>query len=348
MTTAPPLVELLRAIDDPSRLRLLRLLSRMELAVGELAEVLEQSQPRISRHIRILTEAGLVEKRKEGSWVFLKTRMAGSDSPMLAAADRMLAAAEGEDEDFAALCDGDMRRLSAIRTARETSAEYYFARHADEWDRLRTLHSDDALVEAKLASLLDVESGDGDAPLGRMLDIGTGTGRIAELFAPFASHVSAIDKSNDMLRVARARLQDLPPSRLNLLQGDFTDLPFEDASFDTVLFHQVLHYAQLPELALAEAARVTRPGGRVAIVDFAAHAFEELRERDAHARLGFTDAQMDKLLGDAGFALGDTASLKGEELTVRIWTGTRRNPIPHIVARKAGTRRADTTARTTP
>ena len=350
MTSAPPLTELLRAIDDPTRLRLLRLLSRMELAVGELAEVLEQSQPRISRHIRILTEAELVEKRKEGSWVFLKTRLDDSDSPMLAATDRMLAAAEREDEAFGELCAGDMRRLAAIRTAREASAEFYFARHADEWDRLRTLHSDDARVEAKLAGLLRIDPAARDAaPLGRMLDIGTGTGRIAELFAPYTSHVSAIDKSNDMLRVARARLQDLPPARLNLLQGDFTALPFEDASFDTVLFHQVLHYAQLPELALAEAARVTRPGGRVAIVDFAAHSFEELRERDAHARLGFTDAQMEKLLGDAGFVLGDTASLKGEELTVRIWTGTRRDPIPQIAAHTAGKRSGgDTKVRTRP
>ena len=350
MTSAPPLTELLRAIDDPTRLRLLRLLSRMELAVGELAEVLEQSQPRISRHIRILTEAALVEKRKEGSWVFLKTRLDDSDSPMLAAADRMLAAAEREDEAFGELCAGDMRRLAAIRTAREASAEFYFARHADEWDRLRSLHSDDKRVEAKLAGLLRIDPAARDAaPLGRMLDIGTGTGRIAELFAPFASHVSAIDKSNDMLRVARARLQDLPPARLDLLQGDFTDLPFDDASFDTVLFHQVLHYAQLPELALAEAARVTRPGGRVVIVDFAAHAFEELRERDAHARLGFTDAQIDRLLGDAGFVLGDTASLKGEELTVRIWTGTRLDLIPQIAAKTAGTRRGgDTKVRTRP
>lgn len=341
MTSAPPLVELLRAIDDPSRLRLLRLLSRMELAVGEVAEVLGQSQPRVSRHIRILTEAGLVEKRKEGSWVFLKTRLGETDSPMLSAADRMLAAAEQEDAAFADLCAGDMRRLSAIRTARETSAEFYFARHADEWDRLRGLHSDDRKVERKLAALLGLDdagegSEDADPPLGRMLDIGTGTGRIAELFAPYASHVSAIDKSNDMLRVARARLQLLPPARLNLLQGDFTQLPFDDASFDTVLFHQVLHYAQLPELALAEAARVTKTGGRVAIVDFAAHSFEELRERDAHARLGFTDAQMDKLLGDAGFTLGDEASLQGGELTVRIWTGTRHDPIPTIAARRGG------------
>ena len=357
MTSAPPLTELLRAIDDPTRLRLLRLLSRMELAVGELAEVLEQSQPRISRHIRILTEAGLVEKRKEGSWVFLKTRLDDSDSPMLAATDRMLAAAEREDEAFGELCAGDMRRLAAIRTAREASAEFYFSRHADEWDRLRTLHSDDARVEAKLAALLRIHTDAANAPpslalgpvLGRMLDVGTGTGRIAELFAPYATHVSAIDKSNDMLRVARARLQDLPPARLNLLQGDFTDLPFDDASFDTVLFHQVLHYAQLPELALAEAARVTRPGGRVAIVDFAAHGFEELRERDAHARLGFTDAQIDKLLGDAGFILGETASLKGEELTVRIWTGTRRDPIPQIAAHTGAKRSGgDTKVQTRP
>ncbi|GGD71865.1 ArsR/SmtB family transcription factor [Croceicoccus mobilis] len=340
MTATPSslaISDLLRAIDDPSRLRLLRLLSRMELAVGELAEVLEQSQPRISRHIRILTEAGLVEKRKEGSWVFLKTRLGDSPSAMMAATDRLLAAAEEEDAGFAADAQGDLHRLAAIRAAREESAEYYFARHAEEWDRLRSLHSDDALVEARLGELLGLSANEGEEALGDLLDIGTGTGRMAELFAAHARHVTAIDKSADMLRVARARLQHLPPARLNLLQGDFTELPFSDGSFDTVLFHQVLHYAQLPELALAEAARVTRPGGRVVIVDFAAHRFEELRERDAHARLGFTDGQMASLLGDAGFTASADAAIEGGELTVRIWVATRADTIKNITPlRKAG------------
>lgn len=323
--------DLISALDDPTRLRLLRLLARMELAVGELAEVLDQSQPRISRHVRILTEAGLVEKRKEGSWVFLR---AAGEGGMAAAAEALLATAEDEDAEFAATCEGDRARLAAIRAAREEIAGKYFARHAEEWDALRSLHSPDGAVEAELTRLLGIEAG-ADAQLGRLLDIGTGTGRIAELYAPSADHVAAIDKSPEMLRIARARLQHLPPARLSLLQGDFLDLPFADESFDTVMFHQVLHYAQAPERALAEAARVTRPGGRIAIVDFAAHAREDLRDEQAHARLGFTDAQMQALLTGAGFAPIADSALAGSELTVRIWIGRRAASLHTLSSRPA-------------
>jgi len=327
-------LDLFGALDDLTRLRLLRLLARMELAVGELAEVLEQSQPRISRHIRILTEAGLVEKRKEGSWVFLKIQSHDGHG-VLAQVDALLAEAEIADESFAKACAGDRQRLAAIRAAREDLAELYFARHAEEWDRLRSLHSPDGAVEAELTRLLGVtDAHDDPAPLGRLLDIGTGTGRMAELFAPSAAHVAAIDKSPDMLRIARARLQHLPPARLNLLQGDFLSLPFDDESFDTVLFHQVLHYAQAPERVLAEAARVTRPGGRIAIVDFAAHAREDLRTDHAHARLGFTDAQMARLFKDAGFTPARDAALAGTELTVRIWTANRSGQVHRLIAPK--------------
>ncbi|HEX2794966.1 MAG TPA: metalloregulator ArsR/SmtB family transcription factor [Croceicoccus sp.] len=333
--------DLISALDDPTRLRLLRLLARMELAVGELAEVLDQSQPRISRHVRILTEAGLVEKRKEGSWVFLRAAGQGGEG-MAAAAEALLAIAEGEDAEFAATCDGDRARLAAIRAAREEIAGKYFARHAEEWDALRSLHSPDGAVEAELTRLLGVEAG-ADAPeagsLGRLLDIGTGTGRIAELYAPSADHVAAIDKSPEMLRIARARLQHLPPARLSLLQGDFLDLPFADESFDTVMFHQVLHYAQAPERALAEAARVTRPGGRIAIVDFAAHAREDLRDEQAHARLGFTDAQMQSLLTGAGFYPMADSALAGSELTVRIWIGRRAASLHALSSRRASSGR---------
>jgi ArsR family transcriptional regulator len=156
-----------------------------------------------------------------------------------------------------------------------------------------------------------------------MLDVGTGTGRMAELLAPHAAHVTAFDKSPEMLRIARARLHHLPTTSVNLVQGDFTELPFADAAFDTVLFHQVLHFAQAPDLVLAQAARVTRPAGRIAVVDLAAHDREDMRNIHAHARLGFTDAQMADLFTAAGFAPAAPIALPGGQLTVKIWTGQR-------------------------
>lgn len=320
----------LRALADPTRLRIMRLLAHMELAVGELAQVLGQSQPRVSRHVRILCDAGLAERRKEGSWVFLRSAIGENRAPPLgAAAARLLAVAERDDAAFAARCGEDRRHLAAIRAAREESAETYFARHAAEWDTLRVLHTPDGPVEAALAEAL------GSAGLGALLDVGTGTGRMAQLFAPRASHVTALDKSPEMLRIARARLQNLPADQVELVQGDFTALPFDSASFDTLLFHQVLHYAQAPEQVLAEAARVTRAGGQIAVVDFAAHDREDLRTQHAHARLGFSDEQMLALLSDAGFVAAPPVALPGKPLTVKIWTARRSaTPVP---AQKAAT-----------
>jgi ArsR family transcriptional regulator len=309
---------LLRALADPTRLRIMRLLAHMELAVGELAQVLGQSQPRVSRHVRILCDADLAERRKEGSWVFLRSAIGENRAPPVgAAAAQLLATAERDDAAFAARCAEDRRHLAAIRAARESSAEAYFARHAAQWDTLRLLHSPDEPVEAALAHAL------GGGSLGSLLDVGTGTGRIAELFAPRASRVTGLDKSPEMLRIARARLQKFPAEQVELVHGDFLALPFADASFDTVLFHQVLHYAQEPEGVLAEAARVARPGGRIAVVDFAAHDREELRERHAHARLGFSDEQMLALLSDAGFVPAPSIALPGTPLTVKIWTARK-------------------------
>jgi len=312
---------LFKALADPTRLRIARLLSEMELAVGELAQVLGQSQPRVSRHVGILCDAGLAERRREGSWVFLRSAAGpGVDAPLAEGALRLLAAAEAEDAEFAAICEADRRKLAAIRSAREEIAHAYFARHASEWDELRALHSPDEKVEAALLGAL------GGAPLGALLDIGTGTGRIAEVFADHAARIVALDKNLEMLRVARARLQHLPAARVDLVQGDFADLPFEAASFDTVVLHQVLHFAPDPALPLGEAGRVTRGQGRIAIVDFASHDREELRTRHQHARLGFTDAQVAGLLRGAGFTPADPVALEGGELVVKIWLGTRQGP----------------------
>ena len=318
------ILEAFRALADPTRLRIMRLLASMELAVGELAQVLGQSQPRVSRHIKILCDAGLAERRREGGWVFLRAAVseAGApDSPGTALA-RVLVSAEAADADFGAQCAEDRQHLVVIRSAREASAEDYFARHAAEWDELRSLHIADGPVEAALGEMLSGQ-------IGRLLDVGTGTGRIAELFAARASHLTGLDKSPEMLRLARTRLQHLPAGHVTLVQGDFAQLPFPDAGidggFDTVLFHQVLHYALAPQAVLAEAARVTAPGGRVVIVDFAPHDREELRTAHAHARLGFSDSQIAGLLTAAGFDPAGDRALPGHELIIKIWTGVRRS-----------------------
>jgi ubiquinone/menaquinone biosynthesis C-methylase UbiE/DNA-binding transcriptional ArsR family regulator len=322
-----------RALADPTRLRIMRLLADMELAVGELAQVLGQSQPRVSRHVKILCDASLAERRREGAWVFLGMaigagRSGGRGGGALGdAVAALLDAAEAEDAGFAARCAEDRRHLAAIRSARQAQAEAYFARHAEEWDTLRSLHSPDGAVETALGAALA-------GPLGALLDVGTGTGRMVELFAPRADQATAFDKSPDMLRLARARVQNLPAGKVSLQQGDFTALPFGDAAFDTLLFHQVLHYAQEPEAVLAEAARVTRPSGRIAVVDFAAHGHEELRERHAHARLGFSDEQMLALLSGAGYAPAPPIAIPGQPLTVKIWTAVR--------GERPGSRKAET------
>ena len=306
-----------RAMADSTRLRILRLLGSMELAVGELAQVLGQSQPRVSRHVGILCDAGLAERRKEGSWVFIRLPSPQNDTPLILEVNRLLHAAERADPALTSACDADRRRLDEITRGREEAAAAYFAAHAAQWDALRAMHSPDKLVESALVEAL--ESG----PLGRLLDVGTGTGRMAEVFASSADRITALDKSLDMLRLARAKLQHLPPDRLELVQGDFNGLPFAAASFETVLLHQVLHFAQNPATVLAEAARVARPGGRVAIVDFAAHGREELRERHAHARLGFTDAQMAQFLAKAGCAVASPIAFEGGPLVVKIWIATK-------------------------
>lgn len=307
---------LLRALADPSRLRIMRLLARMELAVGEIVQVLAQSQPRISRHVKILCDAGLAERHREGSWVFVR-RASPTGNPLAEAAGQLLAVAEREDSVFAEQCLADRARLDTIREARAARAAEYFAAHANRWDELRDLLCDAAEVEAALSDSLD-------GNLGTLLDIGTGTGRIAELLADRAAHVTALDKSHDMLALARARLQDLPPERIDLVQGDFTALPFAESEFDTVTLHQVLHYAHAPERVLTEAARVTRVGGRIAIADLAPHRREELRSAHAHVRLGFGDEAMRQMLDDAGFAPDAPRTLDGGELTIKVWTGTRK------------------------
>lgn len=313
---------LFKALADDSRLRIMLLLQLMELSVGELAAVLDQSQPRVSRHVRILAEAGLAERHKEGSWVFLRPALPRLNHKAASLLDAFLRHDDAVGPVLSAQHAADRAQLDAIRAIREQRAADFFAQHAGQWDAIRSLHLPEADVEAALADLIR------DRPLGRLLDIGTGTGRMIELFADSAEHSTALDRSPEMLRLARAKLQHHATEQVDLVQADFYALPLIDQGFDTILLHQVLHYAQNPQGVIDEAGRVAAPGARIAIVDFAPHALEELRERDAHARLGFGDDQIATMLAGAGIDLIETRSLSGGALTVKIWLGVRHGKAP--------------------
>jgi ArsR family transcriptional regulator len=311
MLTLSPLSALFQALADPSRLRIVALLRSMELSVGELAQLLGQSQPRVSRHVRILADSGLVVRRKEGSWVFLMLADAVRAEPLFDAIDQW-GSAEAR-ADFAA----DIARLEAVRADRAEAAARYFAAHANAWDSIRSLHIADAEVERAIAGLL------ADRPIGALLDIGTGTGRMLELFAPKAVSAIGIDRSSEMLRLARVKLEEAGISGASLRQGDMYALPLGDRCADSIILHQVLHYAQQPGAAIAEAARVLSPGGRLLVIDFAQHDRAELKEQDAHLRLGFADDAMRGWFLAAGLELDRIERLDGGELSVILWRGVK-------------------------
>jgi ArsR family transcriptional regulator len=307
---ALPLADLFQALADPSRVRIVALLSRMELSVGEIAQLLGQSQPRVSRHVRLLADAGIVERRKEGSWVFLALSNPDRTGPLMALIDGWA------DEDTRSIFHRDSARLQAIRVDRAEAAARYFQAHAEVWDSIRSLHVAESQVERAIGRALAKRS------LGRLVDIGTGTGRMLELFGPQAAEAIGIDRSSEMLRLARAKLE-AAGIRSSLRQGDMYALPLADGSGDCIIIHQVLHYAHAPANAIAEAARVLAPGGTLLIVDFAAHDREELRARDAHLRLGFADDVMSGWFSAAGLKLDHVEHLEGGELTVTLWRGIK-------------------------
>ncbi|MEK7820863.1 MAG: metalloregulator ArsR/SmtB family transcription factor [Pseudomonadota bacterium] len=320
------LLPALRAAAEPTRLRLLALLAEGELAVGEIARVLNQSQPRVSRHLRLLTEASLIERVPEGAWVFYRLAREGAGA---ARADWIAAAIRLERDFFA----DDRARLASVRRERAREAARYFRANAKNWDSLRRLHADDAEVERALLRLL--AGPDGQDPLGDLLDLGTGTGRILEVLGPRATRAEGIDQSHDMLTLARAGLARAGLAHGSVRQGDLYRLPYAADAFDVAVIHQVLHFLDDPALAIAEAARVLRPGGRLAIADFAPHAVEELRERHAHRRLGFAEGDVVRWCRDVGLHVQGVAHIPGRPLTVTVWLARRPKPgdLPAATAR---------------
>ncbi|MEA2994282.1 MAG: hypothetical protein QOD40_3202 [Alphaproteobacteria bacterium] len=293
-TSAPlPFVTLnaaLKAAGEATRLRILALLAEAELTVSDLTEILRQSQPRISRHLKLLSEAGLVERFREGSWAFFRLAEQGGGAEVIRA---LIARLDAEDATVAR----DRERLTAVRAARAAAAQAYFRRHAVEWDRIRKLHVADADVEAAIRAAV------ADRPIHSLLDLGTGTGRMLELFGPDIERGLGLDLSLDMLALARERLDRAGLRHCTVRQGDLYDLSLPRESFDLVIVHQVLHFLDDGARAIQEAARVLRPGGRLLVVDFAPHDLEFLREQHAHRRLGFTAETVTQWTQAAGLDL---------------------------------------------
>ena len=306
----------LEAAGEPTRLRLLALLAEAELTVSEIVTILGQSQPRVSRHLKLLVEAGLVDRHREGAWAFFRLAEATAVAGLAHAA---LAALEPGDATLAA----DRARLAEVRAARAEAAARYFATHAADWARLRALHVPEARVEAALDEMI------GPGPFQALLDLGAGSGRMLELFAPRAGRAVGVDQSPAMLAVARAHLERVGLRGAQLRQGDLYALPVERDGYDVVIIHQVLHYLDDPARALREAARAVRPGGRLFVVDFAPHQHEALREEHAHRRLGFSAEEIAGAMAEAGLDPArhlDVAPREGEaaKLVVSIWMGRDR------------------------
>ena len=314
----------LKAAGEATRLRLLLLIAEAELTVSDLTAILRQSQPRLSRHLRLLAEAGLVQRYREGSWAFFRLGERGSVADIARA---LIARLDPDDPVIAR----DRERLAAVRAARAAAAQNYFRRHAAEWDRIRRLHVADAAVEEAIRAAL------GAAPIRSLLDLGTGTGRMLELFAGDIESGLGLDLSHDMLALARARLDRAGLRHCSVRHGDIYDLALPRDSFDVVIVHQVLHFLDDSARALREAARVLRPGGRLLVVDFAPHDLEFLRVEHAHRRLGFAAETVRQWLEAAGLDLVRQQTLPpGPEgkIAVSLWLGRD----PRIVLAAPATR----------
>ncbi|MDA1256621.1 MAG: metalloregulator ArsR/SmtB family transcription factor [Chloroflexi bacterium] len=299
----------LRAAGEPTRLRLLALCARAELTVTELTLILRQSQPRVSRHLKLLCEAGLMSRFREGQWAFY--RLADTaDGPRLGRAIVELI------PEYDPTYLRDLERLEEIKESRSLAAAAYFRENAERWDQIRSMYVPEPEVEACVRDLL------GSGKVANLLDVGTGTGRILEVMAPDVERGIGIDFSHEMLAVARVNLGKSGLEHCQVRHGDMYALEFDDDSQDAVVFHQVLHYADEPQAAISEAARVLRPGGRLVIVDFAPHTERILLEDHAHRRLGLSDEEVTQWCRNAGMRCELARELQGEPLTVNVWLAT--------------------------
>ena len=310
------LLAALKAAAEPTRLRLLAMLARGELTVTELTRVLHQSQPRVSRHLKLLCDAGLLERLPEGAWVFYRLADHGESARWARTLLELLPADDHE-------LTRDLERLDRVRRERAERAAAYFSDNAASWDRIRRLYAGEAAVERAMLEAA------GEEEIGDLVDLGTGTGRVLEVFAARIRHGVGIDESHEMLNVARAKLDVRGITNCQVRRGNVYDVPLSSACADLVTVHQVLHFLDDPAAALKEAARLLRPDGRLLVVDFAPHGLEFLRADYAHRRLGFTDEEVTRWCKAAGLGAVKVRHLKAagkadhDTLTVSLWTAVQ-------------------------
>lgn len=311
------LLNSLRAAGEPTRLRLLALLARAQLTVSELTQILGQSQPRVSRHLKLLCEAQLIDRFQEGSWVFYRFADHG---PAVAVARALANLIPEHDAEL----ERDTQRLAAIKRAHAARAAAYFDENAAHWDHIRSLYVAESEVERAMVEAL------GDDPIDDLLDLGTGTGHVLRVFSDRIRRGLGIDCSREMLAVARANLEQSNLRHCQVRQGDIYNLELPSGAVDAAIIHHVLHFLDDPAAAVAEAARTLRPGGRLLIVDFSPHQLEFLRTRYAHRRLGFTDDEVASWCEAAGLGersvrhLAAAGKTDSEQLVVSLWCSTRR------------------------
>jgi ArsR family transcriptional regulator len=281
-----PFLDSLSALSDPVRCRMLRLLDDHELTVSELCAILQLPQSTVSRHLRILSDGGWASSRRDGTSRYYS--LVRGDAGL--AQVWQLTRAELEVRRAVELSQ-DARRVAAVMARRRETSVQFFAGASDEWDRLRAEMFGRDFGPMALLGWLPSEWVVGD--------LGCGTGALLPLLAPHVSRVIGVDASDEMLAAARVRASDL--ANVELRKGSLESLPIDDRSLDAAALMLVLHHVPSPAAAMAEAARVLEPGGRLLIVDMAPHEREEYRHEMGHVWLGFSDEQMRRLLEQAGF-----------------------------------------------
>jgi ArsR family transcriptional regulator len=310
------IVEVLKTIAEPTRLRILNLLAGGDLTVSELTAILGQSQPRVSRHLKLMLDSRLIRRQQEGSWaLFILSTEASNDTLV----QELLTRLDITDETVRR----DAERLAEVKSRRQEKAQSYFSTNAASWDTIRALHVADKQVEDALVALV------GERPVRYMLDLGTGTGRVLELFSGLYQHGIGIDSNREMLNVARANFDAAGVRNAEVRLGDVYNLPIARNGFDLVTIHQVLHYLDDPAAVIRQAARALRPGGRLFIVDFAPHHLDFLRDEHAHQRLGFADEDIQRWFAESELDFTASKALavgkhNADKLTVKIWAAADR------------------------
>jgi len=272
---------------------------------------MRQSQPRISRHLRLLCEAGLLERHREGTWIFYRLADLGEQADLV---NSIMNYIPYQDQ----ILQHDQKRLEEVKKTRDLKAASYFQENAANWDKIRSLYVPERQVEDYLLEItnnLEIET---------LLDVGTGTGRMLKLFSPHTKQGIGIDLSHEMLGVARSHLENNAITNMQIRHGDMYDLALMDGSMDLVLFHQVLHFADDPLAAIRETARILRPDGIVIVIDFLPHKNEKLREEHAHRRLGFSEEEINEWCRITDLKITTTKVMRGKELDLFIWVATKK------------------------